>query len=326
MVKPQKSHGRSQPGKPKLSQGKPKHKDRSDKPHRRLATANRNGSRPTIKPIIKVQPKDEPADEQSDLIYGRHPVLSALEGKRQLNRVWVLPRLRYDARFHTQLNAAKAEGTVIDEVDGRRLDQLTEFANHQGIAAQLAAYRYLSVDELVEQACTERDDPVLIAVDGITDPHNLGSIIRSAEALGAQGLMIPQRRAAGITSVVAKVAAGALETLSVARVVNLNQVLERLKASGFWIYGLAATAQDTLPDIKFTGPTVLVVGAEGDGLSLLTQHRCDQLVAIPLQGKTASLNAAVATSMALYEVYRQRWLQRLHLPSAGHGPNAPIGQ
>ncbi|WP_233501816.1 23S rRNA (guanosine(2251)-2'-O)-methyltransferase RlmB [Acaryochloris thomasi] len=249
-------------------------------------------------------------------MYGRHPVLSALEGKRQLNRVWVLPRLRYDARFHTRLNEAKAEGAVIDEVDSRRLDQLTDYANHQGIAVQMAAYTYLSIDELVEQACSERDDPVLIAVDGITDPHNLGSIIRSAEALGAQGLMIPQRRAAGVTSVVAKVAAGALETLSVARVVNLNQALERLKTSGFWIYGLAATAQDTLPDIKFTGPTVLVVGAEGDGLSLLTQHRCDQLVSIPLQGKTASLNASVATSMALYEVYRQRWLQRLHLPSS----------
>lgn len=315
MVKPHKHQNRSRPDKPKLAKGKPKRKHGT---YSRQTRGKNSAPRPTVKPIIKpAQKNDTETDaEHRDLIYGRHPVLSALEGKRQLNRVWVLPRLRYDARFHTHLNQAKAEGAVIDEVDGRRLDQLTAYANHQGIAAQMAAYTYLSVDELVEQACSERDDPVLIAVDGITDPHNLGSIIRSAEALGAQGLMIPQRRAAGITSVVAKVAAGALETLSVARVVNLNQALERLKASGFWIYGLAATAQDTLPDTTFTGPTVLVVGAEGDGLSLLTQHRCDQLVSIPLQGKTASLNASVATSMALYEVYRQRWLQRLHLSSS----------
>ena len=318
MVKPQKSHGRSKPGKPKLARGKPKRKDKSySRP-----VAKSHSPRPKVKPTPKSQQthEAEASDAHQDLIYGRHPVLSALDGKRQLNRVWVLPRLRYDARFHTRLNEAKAEGAVIDEVDGRRLDQLTEHANHQGIAAQMAAYSYLSADELVEQACAARDDPVLIAVDGITDPHNLGSIIRSAEALGAQGLMIPQRRAAGVTSVVAKVAAGALETLSVARVVNLNQTLERLKTSGFWIYGLAATAKDTLPDVKFTGPTVLVVGAEGDGLSLLTQHRCDQLVSIPLQGKTASLNASVATSMALYEVYRQRWVQRLHLPKAANPP------
>lgn len=323
MVKPQKSHGNSKPSKPKLSRGKPKRKDRS---YNRPVT-KKHSSRPQGKPIPKSQQTDEakPSEEHQDLVYGRHPVLSALEGKRQLNRVWVLPRLRYDARFHTRLNEAKAEGAVIDEVDGRRLDQLTEHANHQGIAAQMAAYSYLSADELVEQALSERDDPVLVAVDGITDPHNLGSIIRSAEALGAQGIMIPQRRAAGVTSVVAKVAAGALETLSVARVVNLNQTLERLKTSGFWIYGLAATAQETLPDVKFTGPTVLVVGAEGGGLSLLTQHRCDQLVSIPLQGKTASLNASVATSMALYEVYRQRWLQRLHINSSTPPPPRSVG-
>lgn len=302
-MKPQKSNGSPQKGRPKIRRDKPKHRGKTGKPRHRPP-----------RPVIKApRPETSAPSQEEDLIYGRHPVLSALEGRRQLNRIWVLPRLRYDARFHTQLNAAKANGAVIDEVSGRRLDQLTQYANHQGIAAQMAAYTYLGLDELIEQARTQRDDPVLIAIDGITDPHNLGAIIRTSEALGAQGVMIPQRRAAGVTSVVAKVAAGALETLPVARVVNLNQALETLKTEGFWIYGLAATAQTTLPDVKFTGPTVLVVGAEGDGLSLLTQHRCDQLVSIPLQGKTASLNASIATSMALYEIYRQRWLQRLHL-------------
>lgn len=258
---------------------------------------------------------DRSGDHSGDLIYGRHPVLSALEHQRHLNRVWIVPRLRYDPPFHTLLTEAKAKGTVIDEVDSKRLAQLTQYANHQGIVAQVAAYDYLDWDVLVAQAQAQTPHPVLIAADGITDPQNLGAMIRTAEAMGAQGLLLPQRRAVGLTSIVAKVAAGALETLPVARVVNLNHVLEQLKASGFWIYGLAATASTPLPSVKFTGPTVFVVGAEGNGLSLLTQRHCDQLVSIPLQGKTASLNASVATSMALYEIYRQRWEQRLHLRS-----------
>jgi 23S rRNA (guanosine2251-2'-O)-methyltransferase len=146
----------------------------------------------------------------------------------------------------------------------------------------------------------------------MTDPHNLGAIIRTAEALGAQGIVIPQRRAVGITSVVAKVAAGALEAIPVARVVNLNQALEELKESGFWIYGLAPSANESLHTLSLKGPIVLVVGAEGEGLSLLTQRHCDVLASIPLQGKTASLNASVAAGMALYEIFRQRWLQRVH--------------
>lgn len=257
--------------------------------------------------------EQQSSDDGGDLIYGRHSVLSTLESKRPLNRVWVLSRLRYDPRFHSLLNQAKSQGTLIDEVDHRRLNQLTQQANHQGIAAQVAAYEYLDLSTLIEQARSATPKPVLVAADGITDPHNLGAMIRTSEALGAQGVIIPQRRAAGITSVVAKVATGALESIAVARVINLNQGLEQLKKSGFWIYGLNTSAAQSIHTVKFTEPTVLVVGAEGPGLSVSTQHHCDQLVSIPLQGKTASLNASVATGMALYEVYRQRWVETLHL-------------
>lgn len=253
--------------------------------------------------------------EAIDLIYGRHTVLSVLEGRRRLNRLWIVPQLRYDPRFHTLLLQARSNGTIIDEVDHRRLDQLTQRGNHQGVAAQVAAYDYNDLETLIEQAKSFTDQPVLIAADRITDPHNLGAIIRTSEALGAQGLVIPQRRAVGLTSTVAKVAAGALESFPVARVVNLNQALEQLKTAGFWIYGLAATASDSLHAARFSGPTVLVIGSEAEGLSLLTQQYCDVLVSIPLQGKTPSLNASVATGMALYEVYRQRWLNTLHLES-----------
>jgi 23S rRNA (guanosine2251-2'-O)-methyltransferase len=251
--------------------------------------------------------------EDTELIYGRHPVLAAMEAERSLNRIWVTSRLRYDSRFHTLLQQAKTNGAVIDEVDPRRLDQLTQGANHQGIAAQVAPYEYVELARLIEQAKAKTDQPVLVVADGITDPHNLGAIIRSAEAIGAQGLVIPQRRAVGITATVAKVAAGALETFPVARVVNLSRALEDLKTAGFWMYGLESEASEPIHTVEFTGAIALVIGAEGEGLSMLIQRGCDRLVSIALAGNTPSLNASVATGMALYEVYRQRQFKTLHL-------------
>ncbi|NET56405.1 MAG: 23S rRNA (guanosine(2251)-2'-O)-methyltransferase RlmB [Symploca sp. SIO2E6] len=251
-------------------------------------------------------------EEESDLIYGRHTVLAALS-QRQLNRVWILPQLRYDPRFHSLLLQAKSKGTVIDEVEPRRLSQITEGANHQGVAAQVAPYSYLDLGELIDKAKFAAEQPVIVVCDGITDPHNLGAIIRTAEALGTQGVVIPQRRAVGVTSTVMKVAAGALETLPIARVVNLGRALEELKAAGFWIYGTIADSGKPLHKVELTGAIVLVVGSEGSGLSLQTQRGCDVLVSIPLQGKIPSLNASVAAAMVLYETYRQRWSDRLYL-------------
>ncbi len=254
----------------------------------------------------------QPIEEDNDLIYGRHPVLSALQNQRNLNRLWITTRLRYDPSFHHFLLQAKENGTVIDEVEPKRLDYLTNGANHQGVAAQVAPYAYIELLDLIEQSKSVTD-PVIVVADGITDPHNLGAIIRTAEAIGAQGLVIPQRRASGITSTVMKVAAGALENFAVARVVNLSRALEELKEAGFWIYGTAASGSEPLHTVNFTGPIVLVIGSEGEGLSMLTQRSCDFLVSIPLQGKTPSLNASVAAGMALYEIYRQRSLNTLHL-------------
>ncbi len=261
----------------------------------------------------QVDSSSAPQEDSAELIYGRHPVLAAMEGERSLNRIWIVARLRYDHRFHTLLQQAKSNGAVIDEVEPRRLDQLTQGANHQGVAAQVAPYEYIELATLIEQAKAKVEQPVIIVADGITDPHNLGAIIRSAEAMGAQGLIIPQRRAAGITATVAKVAAGALETFPVARVVNLNRALEELKAAGFWMYGLELEGSEPIHTVEFTGATVLVVGAEGEGLSMLIQRGCDRLVSIALSGNTPSLNASVATGMALYEVYRQRQFKTLHL-------------
>jgi 23S rRNA (guanosine2251-2'-O)-methyltransferase len=258
--------------------------------------------------------------ESSDMIYGRHPVLTALESERHLNRIWITPRLRYDPRFHSLVLQAKENGTVIDEVEPRRLDQITDGANHQGVAAQVAPYNYTDLHDLITQAFQKSYAPVIVVADGITDPHNLGAIIRTAEAIGANGLVIPQRRSAGITSTVMKVAAGALENFTVSRVTNLSRALEDLKAAGFWIYGTADDASTQLHSVDFgspkddkkLSPIVIVIGSEGEGLSLLTQRACDVLVSIPLSGKTPSLNASVAAGMTLYEIYRQRWVNTLH--------------
>ncbi|KJH73415.1 23S rRNA (guanosine(2251)-2'-O)-methyltransferase RlmB [Aliterella atlantica] len=263
-------------------------------------------------PRFSPPPSVDP-EEDNDLLYGRHTVLSALENQRRLNRIWITARLRYDPRFHSLIAQAKDNGTVIDEVDPKRLDQITNRANHQGVAAQIAPYNYSELGELIEKAKSSSDQPVIVVVDSLTDPHNLGAIIRTAEAIGAQGLVIPQRRAVGVTSSVMKVAAGALETFAVARVVNLSRALEELKDAGFWIYGTAANASQPLHTVKFSGAIALVIGAEGEGLSLLTQRNCDVLVSIPLVGNTPSLNASVAAGMALYEIYRQRWGDKLYL-------------
>jgi 23S rRNA (guanosine2251-2'-O)-methyltransferase len=257
--------------------------------------------------------ESDAAVEETELIYGKHSVLAAIQEQRTLNRIWITPRLRYDPRFHTLLQEAKANGSVIDEVDLRRLDQITHGATHQGVAAQVAPHEYMDLSELIEQAKAKTEQPVLVVADGITDPHNLGAVIRSAEAIGAQGVIIPQRRAVGITATVAKVAAGALETFPVARVINLSRALEELKAAGFWIYGLSSDAKQPIHGVQFSGAIALVIGAEGEGLSLLIQKSCDGLVSIPLSGKTPSLNASVSAGMALYEVYRQRQFKPLFL-------------
>lgn len=291
--------------KPSLRKGRfSNHKPSSLKPHNTKVILPRHDHRPA---------EEEAApSEENDLLYGRHAVLAALEGDRQLNRVWIIPRLFYDSRFRTLLVEAKGKGTVIDEVDNFRLNQLTQGGNHQGIAAQIAPYRYRDLDELIQQAKANAVDPVLVVLDSITDPQNLGAIIRTAEAFGAQGLIMPQRRAVGITSTVMKVAAGALEHFPVARVVNLSRALEELKSAGFWIYGTVAGQGKAIDQIELRGALGLVIGSEGQGLSMLTQRHCDHLISIPLGGKTPSLNASIAAAIGLYEVYRQRSISKLY--------------
>ena len=306
MVKPSSDRPRPAKGKSRPQRkGLPKPKQTPRKPFKKRRppqAANRAENSPSPPPV---------QEERSDLVYGRHSVEAAIANQRPINRLWVNARLTFDARFRPLILDAKANGAVVDEVNTQRLNQLTQGANHQGIVAQIASQDYADFAELVTNAKAACRQPVIIAADSITDPHNLGAIIRPAAALGAQGLVIPQRRAVGITPTVAKVAAGALETFPVARVVNLARALEQLKEDGFWIYGTAATAGQSAHTIQFDRPIVLVIGAEGAGLSLSIQNLCDVLVSIPLVGKIPSLNASVAAGMVLYEIYRQRWVEKL---------------
>lgn len=253
-----------------------------------------------------IPPETDIENDAPDLIYGCYPVLAALENNHQLNRLYIISKLLYDPRFEKFLAGVKANGTVIDVVDSNRLNQITHSANHQGVAATVAPYEYLDLTDLITQAKASSDNPVIIIADGINDPHNLGAIIRTAEALGMQGLVIPQRRAVGITSTVKKVAAGALEYFAVARVVNLQNAITQLKEAGFWIYGTVADSGNVLHKTKLEGAIALVIGSEEKGISQSTAKSCDFLMSIPMKGKTPSLNASVATAICLYEVYRQQ--------------------
>jgi 23S rRNA (guanosine2251-2'-O)-methyltransferase len=219
--------------------------------------------------------------------------------------------MRFQPRFMQLLREAKAGGVLVEEVTWARLGQLTDGAVHQGIVLQAAAADTLDLGSLIDGCRSIGEPPLLMALDGVTDPHNLGAIVRSAEALGAHGLVLPQRRSAGLTGSVAKVAAGALEHLPVARVVNLNRSLETLKEEGYRVIGLAGEAGVALSEADLDGPLVIVTGSEGSGLSMLTRKHCDQLVRIPLRGATPSLNASVATAMVLYEVARRGWMKQI---------------
>ena len=258
-----------------------------------------------------------PAD---DLIWGRHASQAALESGRPIHRIWCTPEMRSAPKFLQLLREAKASGVLVEEVTWARLAQVTGGSVHQGIALQTAAADTLDLSALIEGCSELGEPPLLLALDGITDPHNLGAVVRSAEAMGAHGLVLPQRRSAGLTGSAAKVAAGAMEHLPVARVVNLNRSLEKLKDSGYRVIGLAAEGDVTLMDVDFEGPLVLVTGSEDQGLSLLTRRHCDQLVRIPLRGITPSLNASVATALCVYEVARRNWMKDIH----GQAPSPPI--
>ena len=235
-----------------------------------------------------------------DWIWGKHSVFEALNSERAINRIWCTSEIFSSEKFYILLKNLKSKGVLIEEVSWNRLSQLTFGASHQGIALQLAFSKTISLEKLIDFSKNNSTNPIILALDGITDPHNVGAIIRSAEAFDCKGIIIPQRRSAGLTGTVAKVAAGALEHLQVSRVVNLNRALDQLKKNGFLIIGLTGDAQLSISKFQDKTPLVVVVGSEDKGISLLTQKKCDYLLSIPLKGKTSSLNASVAAAISIF--------------------------
>ena len=237
-----------------------------------------------------------------DWIWGKHSVYEALNSERYINRIWCTSEIFSSDKFYILLRDLKSKGVLIEEVSWNRLSQLTYGASHQGIVLQLACSKTISLEQLIDLSKHNCANPIILALDGITDPHNVGAIIRSAEAFDCKGIIIPQRRSAGLTGTVAKVAAGALEHLQVSRVVNLNRALEELKKNGFLIVGLSGDGQLSISNFLEKAPLVVIVGSEDKGISLLTQKKCDFLLRIPLKGKTSSLNASVAAAISLFHL------------------------
>ena len=242
--------------------------------------------------------------EATSTIEGRNAVIEALRAGKPVDRVFVLDGCQ-DGPIRTIVREAKKQDTVLNFVTKERLSQLSDTGKHQGVVAYLAAYEYGTIEEMLREAEEKGEAPFLILLDGIEDPHNLGAIIRTANLAGAHGVVIPKRRAVGLTATVARTSAGALNYTTVAKVTNLTKTIEELKQKGLWFVCADGTGTP-MYDLNLSGPIGVIVGNEGEGVSRLVRESCDMVAAIPMKGEIDSLNASVATGVLAYEVVRQR--------------------
>lgn len=248
--------------------------------------------------------RQEEGEEQLNITIGRNPVMEAMKAGRTVEKLFVL-KGSTEGSIRKIIGMAKEKGIVIIETDAIKLSTLSNGNNHQGVAAIVTPYSYVEIEDLLAIAERKGEEPLIIILDEIQDPHNLGSILRSAEALGAHGVIIPKRRSVGLSPTVAKASAGAIEHVAVAKVSNLVQAIEKLKSKGLWI---ASAHMGGKPCYKenLKGPLAVVIGGEGEGVSKIIIDNSDYLVKIPMKGKITSLNASVAASVILYEIFKQR--------------------
>lgn len=244
-------------------------------------------------------------NDREDIIEGRNAVIEALRAGRAIDKVYI-QKGETDKTLGHIASTARQAGCVVVEADRRKLDSMSLTHSHQGVIALAAVREYCSVSDILQIAADRGEAPFIIVCDEISDPHNLGAIIRTAEAAGVHGLIIPKRRSAGVTAIVEKSSAGAAEHMAVARVANLTAAIKELKDAGMWIYGTAADGASDLWHTDLTGPVCLVVGSEGNGMSRLVAENCDFLVSIPMKGKVSSLNVSAAAAVLIYEALRQR--------------------
>ncbi|UCZ55196.1 23S rRNA (guanosine(2251)-2'-O)-methyltransferase RlmB [Bacillus shivajii] len=246
--------------------------------------------------------------QKNDYIAGKNPVIEALKGKHPIYKIWIAEGSQR-GQMSQVIQLAKKAQVNVQFVPKKKVDQLVQEANHQGVVAQIAAYEYQDMSVLFEAAEKKNEAPFFLILDELEDPHNLGSILRTADAVGAHGVIVPKRRSVGLTSTVAKASAGAIEHVPVARVTNLARTMDELKKDGLWFVGTDAKGEQDYREVDLDMPVGLVIGSEGKGMSRLVKEKCDFLVQIPLAGEVTSLNASVAASLLMYEVYRRRYPQ-----------------
>jgi len=244
-------------------------------------------------------------NEGMDMLEGRNSVLEALRSDRTINKI-LISKGDKEGSIKQIIALAKEKGVVVQETDRISLDKISTTRAHQGVIAFVAAKDYVEVEDILEIAKSKGEDPFVILLDGITDPQNFGSILRTANAVGAHGVVIPKRRAIGLTAAVSKASAGAIEYVPVARVTNLSQTIEYLKEQNLWIVGTDQSGEKSFYESDLKGPIALVIGSEGEGMSRLVSEKCDFIVNIPMKGEISSLNAAVAGAIVMYEILKQK--------------------
>ena len=256
--------------------------------------------------VLKTEPLDKAyineSSEENYILTGRNPIREALKTKRDLEKLLVQKGDLSGSAMEI-VKTAKERKIMIQVVDKSRLDEISP--RHQGLIAFASAFRYSTVDEILQNAADRGEAPFLILLDGITDPHNLGAIIRSAECTGVHGIIVPQHRSVGLTPAAVKASAGAVEYLPIARVTNLNRTIEELQKKNIWVYALTMNGTD-YEEVTFAGGTAVVIGAEGDGISKLTEEKCDISVSLPMKGHLDSLNASVAAGVIMYRIMSAR--------------------
>ena len=245
------------------------------------------------------------SEEREDIVIGRNSVIEALKSNKTIEALYI-SNSKLEGSINTIIGLAKEKKILIKEVDKKKLDAMCDGEVHQGVIAKVTPYKYSEVSDILDLAKEKGEAPFIIILDEVEDPHNLGSIVRTAELFGVHGIIIPKRRSASVSVTVYKASVGAIEHVKIAKVTNINSVIDDLKKQGIWIYGADIRAEEYSHQVDFSGPCALVIGNEGRGMSKLTVQKCDKLIKIPMVGKINSLNASVAGGIMMYEVLTGR--------------------
>lgn len=246
------------------------------------------------------------SEEREDIIIGRNAVIEALKNDNRTIETLYISNNKLEGSINTIVGMAKEKKIIIKEVDKRKLDSMCDGETHQGVIAKITPFKYSEVSDILDLAKERGEAPFIVILDEVEDPHNLGSIARTAELFGVHGIIIPKRRSASVTATVYKSSVGAIEHVKVAKVTNLNATIDSLKEQGIWVYGADIRAEEYSYEVDYSGPCALIIGNEGRGISKLTVQKCDKLIKIPMVGKINSLNASVAGGIMMYEVLKGR--------------------